>query len=249
IVSAKGGVGKSTLTVNLGRAYASMGQRVLLVDLDVSCRTLDMMMGVEDAALYDVSDVVCGRVSVERAVVPLPQSDNMFLLAGCVDPAFALSAASADALMSRAAQALGADCILLDTHAPDRTAPPLAATVTDTLVVTTPDALSVRAAEQCGVSLSRMGAPRPRLTVNRLDPDAVSSLTLSEMIDLSGLRLIGVVPLDPDMAQAQAQGKMAKEAARPNTVAALRNIACRLAGRRVPLLTDWRGVNRRQILR
>ena len=48
ITSGKGGVGKSTLAVGLGRALAQRGRRVLLVDCDAGLRSLDRMTGVEE---------------------------------------------------------------------------------------------------------------------------------------------------------------------------------------------------------
>jgi len=47
IVSLKGGTGKSTLTVNLGRAFQRQGHRVGLLDVDVVAPTLHKALGVE----------------------------------------------------------------------------------------------------------------------------------------------------------------------------------------------------------
>ena len=44
ITSGKGGVGKSTVTVGLGRALAQRGRRVLLVDCDAGLRSLDLSL-------------------------------------------------------------------------------------------------------------------------------------------------------------------------------------------------------------
>ena len=48
ITSGKGGVGKSTLTVSLGIAAASSGKRVLLVEMDVGLRGMDIMLGLSN---------------------------------------------------------------------------------------------------------------------------------------------------------------------------------------------------------
>ena len=56
--SGKGGTGKSTMVVNLGAAMAAQGHRVLLIDLNVGMRCLDLLLGLDDRVLFDVLDVL-----------------------------------------------------------------------------------------------------------------------------------------------------------------------------------------------
>ena len=49
VTSGKGGVGKSTVALGMGRALAQKGRRVLLVDCDAGLRSLDRMTGAYHA--------------------------------------------------------------------------------------------------------------------------------------------------------------------------------------------------------
>jgi flagellar biosynthesis protein FlhG len=76
--SGKGGVGKSTVALNIGVALSRSGKRVLLVDGDANLGNLDIMMGVSPR--YRLGDVLCGARDIEDVLVePLP---NLKLLAG-----------------------------------------------------------------------------------------------------------------------------------------------------------------------
>ena len=61
VTSGKGGVGKSTVSVLLGAALAQAGKRVLLLEMDSGLRGMDIMLGVQDETVYDLSDVLTRR--------------------------------------------------------------------------------------------------------------------------------------------------------------------------------------------
>jgi chromosome partitioning protein len=64
----KGGVAKTTTTLNLGVAFQEMGHRVLLVDLDPQ-GNLTMSLGLDpDSVRPSMYDVLVGGVSIEDAI-------------------------------------------------------------------------------------------------------------------------------------------------------------------------------------
>ena len=70
VTSGKGGVGKSSVSVNLASALSLEGNSVLLIDLDAGMRCLDLLLGLSDSLVFDLGDILSGEKNLEEVVLP-----------------------------------------------------------------------------------------------------------------------------------------------------------------------------------
>lgn len=236
IASGKGGVGKSTLCAGLGAALAQMGERVLLIDGDAGLRSLDLLLGVTEALVYDLGDVVERRCRPLEAVYP-SVVPGLSLLSAQPGRPFAprVMRAVVDSLSPRF------DRILIDGPAGigagflSATAP-----AQSVILVATADAVCVRGTAIVRRTLAELGLENCRLVLNRFRAGAFrragAFADLDELIDRAGVQLLGIVCEDEAIARGAAKGHP-PEGASP-AAKAFRRIARRLRGERVELVVD-----------
>lgn len=80
IASGKGGTGKTTLTANLGAALAKRDKSVVVVDMDMGLRNLDVALSLESSIVYDVADVIEGTCSLDDALIKHSAFDSLFFI-------------------------------------------------------------------------------------------------------------------------------------------------------------------------
>lgn len=82
VSSGKGGVGKSTFTVNFALEMARIGKKVLIVDADIGMANIDIMLGcmTKKESLLDLIDV---DKTVDDVVLQI--TENLYLLSGGSD--------------------------------------------------------------------------------------------------------------------------------------------------------------------
>ena len=79
IVSGKGGSGKSTCSIGLATAFSKRGRKVVLIDIDEGLRCLDLMLGVSEKLVFDLSDILNYDKPLEDVVLKV--NDNVDLIA------------------------------------------------------------------------------------------------------------------------------------------------------------------------
>lgn len=230
IASGKGGVGKTSICVGLGKALSAMGYRVLLIDCDC-LRSLDLLTGVTEKMVYNFGDVIFGRCDFEQAVY---ENDGISVMT-CPESYDNISDFAMNWLIKKNEESF--DYILLDAPAGIDKGLHFASTVADrAIVVSTPDLVCVRSACIAGKEIEKLGVDDIRLVVNRVSKkDIVKGrlLNLDSVIDSVQLQLIGIVPEDPKIRL----GSMGKTIYKKGQLSykALTNIAKRIDGKTAAL--------------
>jgi ATP-binding protein involved in chromosome partitioning len=253
IASGKGGVGKSSVTVNLGLAMAAQGLKVGIVDADIYGHSVPAMLGVADSRPTQVDDLIMpvptpSGVSVISIGMLKPRRDQVVAWRGpMLDRALVQMLADVywgdlDVLLLDLPPGTGDVAISLGQHLPNA----------EIVVVTTPQEAAAEVAERAGTmaemmhqrvvgvveNMSYLACPHcaeegkdHRLEIFGSGGGARVAKTLSQRFGTE-VPLLGQVPLEPTLREGGDAGKPVVDSD-PGSPAAqeLVQVAGRLAGR------------------
>jgi len=160
IASGKGGVGKSSVTVNLAAAMAKQGRKVGIVDADIYGHSVPAMLGLGDARPTQVEDMImpvparatAGEISVISIGMLKPRRDQVVAWRGpMLDRALVQMLSDVfwgdlDVLFLDLPPGTGDIAISLGQHLPNA----------EVVVVTTPQEAAAEVAERAGTMASMM---------------------------------------------------------------------------------------------
>ncbi len=209
ITSGKGGVGKSSVCINLGIVLAQMGYRVCLIDVDLGLKNLDVMLGLENRVIYDLRDVMEGICPLEKAILKDKREDNLFLLPACKSVNLRyFQGGDLQVVVQELKQKF--DYILLDTPAGIESGfVHSIACVKDVLLVTNLDITSMQDADRVIGILMKEQMHSIRLIVNRMNPRFIEkgiSIRLEDALNWLSIELLGYVYDDENVIRSNNRG-------------------------------------------
>jgi septum site-determining protein MinD len=241
ITSGKGGVGKTTVTANLGMTLAKMGHRVALVDGDFGLRNLDLLLGLENRVVYTAVEVLAGECRIDQALVRDKRQPGLVLLPATQNrKAEMITPNHMKWMIGELAPQF--DFVLIDSPAGIEMGFKNAiAAAQEALIVTTPEISAVRDADRVIGLLEASNITPTRLIINRLRPGMVEAgdmMSVEDVTEILAVQLIGVVPEDERVITSTNRGEPLVLETNSNSRAAqsFTNIASRLCGEKVPYL-------------
>ncbi len=241
VTSGKGGVGKTTITANLSIALANFGRKVLAADADIGLRNLDMILGLENRIVYDVLDVLEGRVEFHKALVRDKRGLSLWLLpANQTRNKDAIDKDKWIELINRVKESGEYDYIFIDSPAGIEQGFQIASSPADTaLVVVNPEVSSIRDADRIIGLLENMGKKEYYLVINRIKWESVKKgemLSVEDIVDILKAQPIGIVPEEPKLVDFTNRGEPIVLSKDYNASKAIMDMARRIEGEDVPMV-------------
>ncbi len=240
ITSGKGGVGKTTVSANLGMAIAKIGRQVALVDADFGLRNLDLLLGLENRIVYTAVEVLARECRLEQALVKDKRQTNLVLLPAAQNRTKeSVTPDQMKLLVNALAQKY--QYVIIDSPAGIEMGFKNAiAPAKEALIVTTPEISAVRDADRVVGLLEAQGIKRIHLIINRIRPAMVRAndmMSVQDVQELLAIPLIGVIPDDERVIVSTNRGEPLVLSDTPSlAAAAFENIARRLEGESVEFL-------------
>lgn len=203
IASGKGGVGKTTFSINMGTALAELGMRTLVMDCDIGMANLGLLVNTESKNIVSLHEILAGEVEdVSKAISQTPYGVDV-LLSGISISGF--KQADPDKLREVVGKLVDEyDVLLLDSPAgiSKESVIPLAV-CDEVILIANPELPSITDALKTKLITEIVGRTVKGVVINK-QMGTKGELTASKIEDLLEVKVLGVIPYDRSVTKAVA---------------------------------------------
>ncbi|TGK00743.1 MinD/ParA family protein [Leptospira semungkisensis] len=186
IASGKGGVGKSTISVNLAISMAKAGQKVLVFDGDLGLANVNVILGI--IPKYNLYHVVKGHKSLKDIIIQAPEGVDIIAGASGYSQLANLNDSQRNNLIKGFADLDSYDYMIIDTGAGiSSNVIGLTLPADDVIVVTTPEPTAIT--DSYGLIKAIVSQSRDKnlkMVVNRVRSAIEGKKVADRVIDISG---------------------------------------------------------------
>lgn len=238
VTSGKGGVGKTSVTVNLALALSRQNQRVMLLDADLGLANVDVMLGLHP--LYNLSHVINQERTLEEIIVTGPGGIRIIPASSGIKRMAELTPAENTGIVSAFSELNDSlDVLLIDSAAGIAdSVVTFSRAAQDVIVVVCDEPASIIDAYALIKLLSQdYGVDRFHILANRVANVRDGRELFAKLVKVSdrfldvNLRFFGTVPEDPQLRKAvQAQRSVVEAYPGSRSAEAFQQLAGHIAG-------------------
>ncbi|MDO9044178.1 MAG: cell division ATPase MinD [Methanobacteriaceae archaeon] len=241
VASGKGGVGKTTITANLGVSLSTFGESVVVLDADIAMANLELILGMEGKSVT-LHEVLAGEASIEDAIYEGPSGVRVVPAGISLEGLRNVRLDRLEDALSRLME--GTDILLIDAPAGlEKDALAALAAADELILVTTPEVPSISDALKTKIIATKLGVNIIGVVINREQHDR-TFLTVDEVETILEVPVIAVIPDDHEVSRAAAFGEpiVLKNPKSPTSNAIMKLAADLIGEHYHPIEPDKKGV-------
>ena len=200
IISAKGGVGKTTIALNLGLLLSQSGKKTVIVDADIAMANVAIMLGINRAPI-NLHNVLMGEANIKDAMYEGPNKLKYVPSGLSAEKVKRLDLAR----LSSAIEELSSNDYVIVDSAPglDQVVETTIKSCKEMILVTTAEPASLADTLKVKNYANKAGIKTIGIIVNRILKDP-SEVKKQDIETLTNLKIIGEIPDDIEVRRATA---------------------------------------------
>lgn len=213
VTSGKGGVGKSSVSINLAVQFTQMGKKVIILDADFGLANIEVMFGV--IPKYNLSDLMVSGREISEIITEGPEGIKFISGGSGIAKLVNLDKEQVKRLVNKMSELENmADVIIIDTGAGiSSTVMEFLVASPETIIVTTPEPTSITDSYALLKALSmndnfRREDVSIKMIANRVSTESEGrnlyeklNMVVSKFLDID-MTYLGIIPMDNNIVKA-----------------------------------------------